>query len=73
MNHENFEPAVSQDKDNEQPTKEPRIADPIELVNQQIEQHSTLGPEAVDQPGMTPQMLDEGDNLRGDLRQDEQQ
>lgn len=72
MNHENVEPAVNQGRDNEQPNpKEPRMADPIELVNQQIEQRSTLGPEAVDQPGMTPQMLDEGDNLRGDLRRDE--
>lgn len=72
MNHENDEPTVSQGRDNEKPNpKEPRIADPIELVNQQIEQQSTLGPEAVAQPGMTPQMLDEGDNLRGDLRRDE--
>lgn len=43
-------------------------ADPIDLVNQQLEQQPTIDPEeVVNNPAITPEMLNEGDNLRGDL------
>lgn len=43
-------------------------ADPIDLVNQQLEQQPTIDPEeVVNNPAITPEMLNEGDSLRGDL------
>ncbi len=60
--------------DNAKPTQktnpgDPRAVDPIDLVNQELERQPTIDPEeAANNPAITPQMLDEGDNLRGDLK-----
>lgn len=44
------------------------VADPIDLVNQQLEQQPTIDPEeVVNNPAISPETLNEGDNLRGDL------
>lgn len=61
-------------KENEQintDTAKADTADPIDLVNQQLEQQPTIDPEeVVNNPAITPEMINEGDNLRGDLRRE---
>ncbi len=53
-------------------TAEARTADPLDLVEQRLERQPTIDPEElVGNPAITPQMPNEGDNLRGDLRKSE--
>lgn len=53
-------------------TPEVPIMDPLDLVEQQLEQQPTVDPEELtSNPAISPQMLNEGDNLRGDLIKEE--
>lgn len=68
MNHENVDKPNNQE--NEPNIAAPRadVADPIDLVNQQLERQPTIDPEEIaNNPAISPEMLNEGDNLRGDL------
>jgi len=68
------EPSADKNRNNEAARVDDmtRAVDPTELVNQQLERQPTMAPEEVaNNPAITPQMLNEGDNLRGDLKQEE--
>lgn len=53
-------------------TAEVPIMDPLDLVEQRLERQPTIDPEELtSNPAITPQMPNEGDNLRGDLTKEE--
>lgn len=68
----NSEPNQSSQPEQQAPDPADRLADPLDLVEQQLEQQPTIDPEELtSNPAISPQMLNEGDNLRGDLTKDE--
>jgi len=73
MNNPSQEP-TDQNK-NDEPARIDDITqaiDPTELVNQRLERQPSIDPEELaNNPGITPQMLNVGDNLRGDLQKEE--
>lgn len=53
-------------------TAEVPIMDPLDLVEQRLERQPTIDPEELtSNPAISPQMPNEGDNLRGDLTKEE--
>jgi hypothetical protein len=72
MNNDSNQSSKKENQQANPDTTEARTADPLDLVEQQLEQQPTIDPEElVGNPAITPQMPNEGDNLRGDLRKEE--
>lgn len=73
MNHPSEEPSADKNQ-NSEPDRIDDITqaiDPAELVNQRLERQPTIDlEEAASNLAISPQMLNEGDNLRGDLKRE---
>lgn len=60
---------MTQDPQSGKAVSDNQIADPIDLVNQQLEQQPDIDAENLtSNPAITPQMYNTGENLRGDLK-----
>jgi len=73
MNHNSEEPTDDKNQNSEPNRIDDitRALDPAELVNQQLERQPTIDlEEAASNLAISPQMLNEGDNLRGDLKRE---